>query len=130
MNRDFDQGSSIQLFIFIKETNTLVGGITIGLVRRGVAQMCMLGYWMGEPYAGHGHMFAALQIVIPYIFHDMRLHRIEAACIPSNTRSASLLQKAGFTREGHLKKYLRINGQWHDHHLYALLKDDSDANLN
>jgi len=130
LNREFDEGSSIQLFIFLRETDTLVGGITIGLIRRGVAQMCMLGYWMGEPYAGKGHMFAALQAVIPYIFHELRLHRIEAACIPSNNRSASLLQKAGFTKEGHLQKYLRINGQWQDHHLYALLKDDHDAKGN
>ncbi|WP_319519522.1 GNAT family protein [uncultured Martelella sp.] len=130
LNRDFDEGTSIQLFIFLKETDTLVGGITIGLIRRGVAQMCTLGYWMGEPYAGKGHMFAALQIVIPYIFQELSLHRIEAACIPSNRRSASLLQKAGFTKEGHLQKYLRINGQWQDHHLYALLKDDHRAKRN
>lgn len=125
-NSDFDAGTSIQLFIFLRKNNALVGGITIGLIRRGVAQMCMLGYWMGEEYAGKGHMFAALRLVIPFVFDELRLHRIEAACIPSNARSASLLQKAGFAREGVLRKYLRINGVWHDHTLYALLKDDYD----
>nr|WP_272211839.1 GNAT family protein [Marinicella sp. W31]MDC2877727.1 GNAT family protein [Marinicella sp. W31] len=130
INHEFDNGSSIQLFIFLKKSNTLVGGITIGMIRYGVARACMLGYWMGEPFAGKGHMFAALRIVIPYIFQELRLHRIEAACIPSNQRSASLLQKAGFSKEGHLRKYLLINGQWHDHHLYALLNDDHGAKGN
>ncbi|TPW31509.1 GNAT family N-acetyltransferase [Martelella alba] len=124
VNRDFDANTSIQLFIFLKETETLAGGITIGLIQRGVAQKCTLGYWMGEEFAGQGHMFAALSLVIPYIFNEMRLHRIEAACIPTNERSARLLQKAGFNQEGLLREYLRINGVWRDHHLYALLADD------
>ena len=124
VNLEFDAGSSIQLFIFQKDPERLVGGITIGLIRRGVAQMCMLGYWMGEQYAGKGRMFAALQLVIRYIFDELRLHRIEAACIPTNMRSASLLQKAGFRKEGYLHKYLRINGQWQDHQLFALIKEE------
>ena len=127
---DARDGVSYTFFLFDATGRTLYGGTTLSQIRRGVAQSGTLGYWMGEPYAGKGHMFAALQAVIPYIFHELRLHRIEAACIPSNNRSASLLQKAGFTKEGHLQKYLRINGQWQDHHLYALLKDDHDAKGN
>ena len=130
VNLEFETGSGIQLFIFLRNPDRLVGGITIGLIRRGVAQNCMLGYWMGEEYAGKGHMFAALQLVIRYIFEELRLHRIEAACIPTNVRSASLLQKAGFTKEGYLHKYLRINGEWQDHLLFALLKDDYDRKGN
>lgn len=132
-NLEYEAGSSIQLFIFHRNhetSQTLVGGITIGLIRRGVAQMCMLGYWMGEQYAGKGHMFAALELVIRYIFEEMRLHRIEAACIPSNERSASLLTKAGFRKEGYLRSYLRINGQWQDHQLFALLKEEYDRKGN
>ncbi|TCT37304.1 [SSU ribosomal protein S5P]-alanine acetyltransferase [Martelella mediterranea] len=130
LNREYDSGTSIQLFIFMRKPEMLVGGITIGLIRRGVAQMCMLGYWMGEEYAGKGHMFAALGLVIPFVFDELRLHRIEAACIPSNDRSASLLRKAGFTQEGLLRKYLRINGVWQDHYIFSLLREDFDANTN
>ena len=53
-----------------------------------------------------------------------RLHRIEAACIPGNKRSIRVLEKAGFTREGLLRSYLKINGGWQDHYLYALIADD------
>ena len=72
-------------------------------------------------------MFAALQLVIPYIFAGLELHRIEAACIPDNARSIRLLEKAGFQREGYLRGYLKINGQWHDHVMFSLLATDADT---
>lgn len=80
---------------------------------------------MGEKYAGNGHMSAALKLVIPYIFKGLQLHRIEAACIPDNSKSIRLLENAGFQREGLLRDYLKINGSWRDHALYALV-DTSD----
>jgi ribosomal-protein-alanine N-acetyltransferase len=56
----------------------------------------------------------------------LRLHRLEAACIPDNVASVRLLEKTGFRREGYARGYLCINGIWQDHLLYARLKDDSD----
>lgn len=117
---------AVPLFIFLKGDMTLVGGVTIGYIRRGAAQSCMIGYWMGERHAGQGHMFAALQMVIPYIFTGLELHRIEAACIPDNARSIRLLEKAGFQQEGYLRGYLKINGQWHDHVMFSRLATDTD----
>ena len=108
----------------------MIGGLTIGYIRRGAAQCCMIGYWMGERHAGQGHMVAALQLVIPYIFSSLQLHRIEAACIPENERSIRLLEKAGFQREGYLRDYLKINGQWRDHLMFSLLARDGDPTEN
>ncbi|MGZ2405974.1 GNAT family N-acetyltransferase [Rhizobium ruizarguesonis] len=124
--QEYTSGQAVPLFIFLKGDMTLVGGVTIGYIRRGAAQSCMIGYWMGERHAGQGHMFAALQMVIPYIFTGLELHRIEAACIPDNTRSIRLLEKAGFQREGYLRGYLKINGQWHDHVMFSRLATDTD----
>ncbi|MBC2802633.1 N-acetyltransferase [Rhizobium ruizarguesonis] len=124
--QEYTSGQAVPLFIFLKGDMTLVGGVTIGYIRRGAAQSCMIGYWMGERHAGQGHMFAALQMVIPYIFTGLELHRIEAACIPDNARSIRLLEKAGFQREGYLRGYLKINGQWHDHVMFSRLATDTD----
>ena len=93
-------------------------------MRRGVAQAGSLGYWMGEPHARRGFMTAAVNALIPFAFGALRLHRLEAACIPSNVASVRLLEKTGFTREGFAREYLCINGVWQDHLLYALLKGD------
>jgi ribosomal-protein-alanine N-acetyltransferase len=57
-------------------------------------------------------------------FSVWRLHRLEAAWIPTNHASIGLLESCGFTREGDAREYLCINGIWQDHLLYARLKDD------
>ena len=101
----------------------LVGGLTLANIRRGVAQAGSVGYWMGLPFIRQGYMTAAVRAVIPFGFTSLRLHRIEAACIPTNDASIRLLEKTGFVREGFAREYLCINGTWQDHLLYARLKD-------
>jgi [ribosomal protein S5]-alanine N-acetyltransferase len=103
--------------------NTLVGGLTLANIRRGVAQAASLGYWMGQPYVSQGYMTAAVRAVIPFAFATLRLHRLEAACIPTNAASIRLLEKTGFVREGYAREYLCINGIWQDHLLYGRLRD-------
>jgi ribosomal-protein-alanine N-acetyltransferase len=71
-------------------------------------------------------MSEALRLVVHHGFTRCGLHRIEAACIPGNARSIALLERAGFTAEGTLKSYLRINGQWADHILYARINPNAD----
>lgn len=126
---DFAQGSGVSLFIFAGDPGVLVGGITLGNIRYGVAQTGQIGYWIGERHAGKGYMTDALKLVSRYAFDTLRLHRIEAACIPGNARSIRVLEKAGFQREGLLRSYLRINGAWHDHYLYALIEPGHDAGI-
>ena len=120
--QEFSSGQAVSLLLFNSQ-QTLLGGITIGYIRRGAAQSCMVGYWMGEAYAAQGHMSAALKLVIPYIFDGLQLHRIEAACIPENFKSIRLLENAGFQREGLLREYLKINGNWRDHVMFSLISD-------
>jgi ribosomal-protein-alanine N-acetyltransferase len=113
--------TSYAFFLFRKSDDALVGGVTLANVRRGVAQAGSLGYWIGEPFARRGLMTGAVQALVPFSFGSLRLHRLEAACIPSNTASIRLLEKAGFVREGYARDYLCINGMWQDHLLFARL---------
>ena len=111
-------------FIFREEDDALMGGLSFGHVRRGVSQAATLGYWMGEPYAGKGHMTRAVRAACAYAFEKRGFHRIEAACLPTNEPSKRLLERVGFKQEGYARSYLNINGQWRDHLLYALLETD------
>jgi ribosomal-protein-alanine N-acetyltransferase len=110
--------------IFRTADNAMVGGLTLANIRRGVAQAGSVGYWIGEPYARRGYMTAAMRALLPFCFGTLRLHRVEAACIPTNTASIRLLERTGFQREGYARAYLCINGAWQDHLLFARLKDD------
>ena len=110
--------------IFKTEDKTLLGGINIGNVRRGVSQSASLGYWIGEKYSRNGYMKEALKLLIPSLFVDLRLNRLEAATLEENIASKNLLKKIGFKKEGVLRKYLKINGTWRDHILYGLLEND------
>lgn len=111
-------------FLFRRADNALVGGLTLANVRRGVAQAGSLGYWIGESFARQGFMTAGVRTLIPFAFGTLRLHRLEAACIPGNEASVRLLERTGFRREGLARQYLCINGMWQDHLLYALLRSD------
>lgn len=122
--REFAADEAYALFIFDARSETLLGGLTLGLVRRGVAQACTLGYWMGQPHAGKGHMTEAVRGAVKFAFSELALHRVEAACLPHNEPSRRLLERVGFQREGEARSYLRINGAWADHLLYAMLASD------
>lgn len=111
-------------FFVFRDDDVLMGGLTIGNVRRGVTQAASVGYWVGEPHARQGVMTRAVGAAIPFAFDHLRLNRLEAACLPTNTASIRLLEKCGFSREGYARRYLCINGEWQDHLLYAMLHDD------
>ncbi len=117
-----DEGFSF--LTFANSDDALVGGLGITNVRRGVAQMASIGYWTGRPYVRRGYMTEAVHAALEFAFTQLGLHRIEAACIPANLASKGLLQKIGFRAEGEARNYLRINGQWRDHLLYAILRED------
>ena len=116
---------SFALLIFDATSEELLGGLTLGGIRRGVAQAATLGYWMGARHAGKGHMTRAVAAAVRFGFATLRLHRIEAACIPDNAPSIALLKRNGFRREGLARAYLKINDAWRDHVLFALVEGEA-----
>ena len=117
-----DQGYGF--FIFRREGEELLGGVNLSHLRRGVAQAASVGYWMGEAHANQGSMTEAMRALLPYAFDRLGLHRVEAACLPTNKASRALLAKLGFREEGYAVRYLKINGTWQDHVLHSLLAED------
>jgi len=121
---DLRNDQAYPFFLFRAEDNAMIGGLALANIRRGVAQAGSLGYWIGAPHVRRGYMTAAVRALVPVAFDSLRLHRLEAACIPTNIASTRLLEKTGFRREGYARSYLCINGTWQDHLLYARLQTD------
>ena len=128
-NEEIERDETYPLFIFRAEDSVLLGGLTLGQIRRGVSQTGTIGYWMGAEHAGKGYMARAVRALLAAafsssVFGSMRLHRVEDACIPRNEASLRLLKACGFQQEGYARSYLRINGNWEDHVLFAILDSD------
>ena len=117
-----DQGYNF--FIFRCDDDALVGGVGLSNLRRGVAETGSLGYWVGEPFARQRLMSAALPVLLDFAFDRLRLHRVEAACLPTNVPSRAVLLRTGFQQEGYARRYLQIDGKWQDHLLFAILRED------
>jgi ribosomal-protein-alanine N-acetyltransferase len=116
-----DQGYN---FFIFRSDEALAGGIGLSNLRRGVAETASLGYWIGQSFARQRLMTAALPLVIDFAFERLRLHRVEAACLPTNVPSRALLRRTGFHEEGYARNYLLIDGKWQDHLLFAVLRED------
>ena len=81
-----------------------------------------LGYWVGESFWGRGVVSAAVQLVTAYGFERLELQRIFALPFTRNPASVRVLEKAGYTREGHLHCSAFKAGAWEDQYLYARLR--------
>jgi ribosomal-protein-alanine N-acetyltransferase len=122
--REIRNGTGYPFFVLSQDGETMLGGLTLAHVQRGVAQSAVLGYWMGERHANKGFMTSAVRGVVGFAFDTLHLNRVEAACLPHNAASIRLLEKVGFAREGYARRYLCIDGRWQDHILYGLVRDD------
>ncbi len=112
-------------FVFRASDGAMLGGVTLSGIRRGVTQSASVGYWIGLPYVRQGYASEALRLVLDHAFGPLGLHRVEAACMPRNDASIAVLERAAFRREGIARRYLKINGRWEDHLLYARLAEDA-----
>lgn len=78
-----------------------------------------LGYWLGESVWGRGIGTAAIRLVTDYAFTRRRLERVFAVPFVTNVASCRALEKAGYQREGTMRRSAIKDGRVMDQHLYA-----------
>ena len=110
--------------IFTSDNEDFIGEVNISNVQRGIIQSCTIGYWIAKNCEGKGMMSESLELVKEFIFNELKLHRIEAACLPHNMPSLKVLLKNGFIKEGTARKLLKINDKWQDHTVLSFILDD------
>ena len=119
----YDQAYSF--LCFKKDSKVLLGGINISNIQRGVVQTCNIGYWLGEKNIGNGYMEESIKAIIPYIYEQLKIHRIQAFTLENNIASRKLIEKVNFKKEGVLREAMKINNEWRDHVIYSLLLNDN-----
>jgi [ribosomal protein S5]-alanine N-acetyltransferase len=125
----YETGWAVPFAMIDRASGAMIGGCNFSDIICGVFQACQLGYSIAATHEGKGLMFEAATAGIDYMFSEVGLHRIMANHLPENHRSAALLRRLGFEREGYAKSYLQIAGTWRDHVLNALVNPAHSARI-
>lgn len=121
--KDMEEGRG--LFFLIRLNDKIIGGINLNSMQYGAAMQASLGYWLDKDHLKQGYMSESLQLIIDYCFFQLKMNRLNAACLPDNHSSIKLLLKNGFEEEGYAKKYLQIDEVWEDHRLFGLVNQNN-----
>lgn len=129
MQREFESGTAVRWVMLARDVPgpEVVGTCNLTQIVKGAFRSCVLGYQVGRLHEGRGLMHEALVAAIDHAFRELRLHRIMANYRPENARSARLLERLGFSREGYARDYLFIDGAWRDHVLTSRTNPHFDA---
>jgi len=95
---------------------------TIGLHHLESRHKAELGYWLGRDYWGQGIVTEAVELVTHYAFSTLHLRRVYAYVFPFNGGSQRVLEKAGYVREGLLRKNVNKKGKILDEIVYAKIR--------
>ncbi|WP_028110506.1 GNAT family N-acetyltransferase [Ferrimonas futtsuensis] len=118
---EWEDRRSLRLVALAPDEQEILAVVNLTNLVFGPFQAANLGYSVSHRHQGKGVMREVLVPVLAFAFGELGLHRVMANYQPNNRRSEQLLAGLGFTREGYAKDYLKIDGQWRDHVLTALL---------
>jgi RimJ/RimL family protein N-acetyltransferase len=115
------------LGIFDRETDQWVGQIYIGPTKWDLPEFT-IGYVVDIEHEGRGYITEAVKAALRFIFEHLRAHRVCSDCNDTNVRSYRVLERCGFTREGHFRENKKNpDGSFHGDFQYGLLKREFEA---
>jgi ribosomal-protein-alanine N-acetyltransferase len=116
----YDNLKDSQWFFIEKKDGTKIGNIAHLLLAREVE----IGYFVVPNERKKGYANEAIMIMVDYLFLSKDLERIQAKADPENIASCKALEKAGFKREGILRKTFFCRGKWKDDVVYSILREE------
>ncbi|HWU32607.1 MAG TPA: GNAT family protein [Marmoricola sp.] len=118
-----------QMPFAVEVDGAFVGQISVNNIVRGSAQFASIGYWIDERLANRGITTRGVALVIDYCFGVAGLHRLEVAIRPENAASLRVVDKLGLEFIGLAPRYLHIDGEWRDHLLFYVTKEDVPSGM-
>ncbi len=101
-----------------QDGDRLVGSVTLDIENTDHARG-LVGFVFAAESWGRGYASEALGLMLDFAFGELDLHRVAAHCDPGHEPCSRVLEKAGMVREGLLRDYKLVRGQWRDCLLYA-----------
>ena len=114
----------IETNFVIANKNELIGAIGINLQEDVNRFSAEIGYWIGEPFWGKSISTEALKVFTKFAFENFNLSRIFAHVFEGNDASEKVLLKAGYKKEGTLRKAVFKEGKFLDQYIYAILAEE------
>ena len=127
LERSARRGTNLPFVIEVD--GRFAGQVSVNNIVRGSAQFASVGYWIDQQFAGRGVMPRAVAMVIDHCFDAAGLHRIEVCIRPENTNSLRVVEKLGIREIGYAPRFLHINGDWRDHRIFAITKEEVPRGL-
>jgi len=110
-------------FIIEKKDGTKIGWMPHYISSRNFGWV-EIGFYLMPDERRKGYGTEATQIMVDYLFLTRDIPRIQAVTSIQNNSSQRLLEKAGFKREGTLRKALYVQGKWTDGCIYSILREE------
>ena len=107
-------------FFIEKKDGTKIGGIIHFLA----GNLLEIGYSLVPSERGKGYCSEAVRIMVDYLFLSRELVRIQATTDVNNLASQRVLEKAGFRKEGTIRRSAFIRGKWRDGCLFSILREE------
>ena len=109
--------------IQFKENTNIIG--TAGFVQWDKENKeAEIGYALSQEYWNKGLITEAVNAIIKFGFHQMKLEKITSRCKPENIASYKVLEKCGLNFDGVVKKQIWMKGEFHDMMMYSLISND------
>jgi RimJ/RimL family protein N-acetyltransferase len=100
-------------------------GIKIGTMFHWLnGNLLEIGYVLVPSERGKGYGTEAVEIIVDYLFLSKTIERVQAITDVNNLASQNALKKAGFKKEGTIRKSIFIRGEWRDGCLYSILREE------
>jgi RimJ/RimL family protein N-acetyltransferase len=97
----------------------IAGGVGLEL-REDIHRLTpLIGYWLAEPYWGKGIMPEAVSLVTRYAFSELNAICVLGIVFSKNPQSMRVLEKAGYEKQGIIKRSVIKEGEILDQHIYA-----------
>ena len=115
------------LVVVTCDSDQIVGDVSYRQTRYGPGDMSIaynIGIALTPEHRGKGYGVEAQQLLAEYLFSVYPIMRVEASTDITNSAEMRALEKAGFTREGILRKAQWRNGNWHDLVIYSKLRGE------
>jgi ribosomal-protein-alanine N-acetyltransferase len=125
VEKGYEKGSLEQgEFIIEKKDGSKIGYIFHFILVHPAGKLLEIGYFLVPNERGKGNGTEAVKIMVDYLFLSKDIMRVQACTDTRNVASQKTLEKAGFKKEGTMRKYLFLRGELRDAYAYSILREE------